>query len=650
MAEEDSITKKYIGFSPDYMEKDKNPGNDFYNYCNGKWMKETKIPEDKSRYASFDMLYEKNMHLLKHILEDVSKNPKNEMEKQLGDFYKSAMNREILEKMKFSPVEKIIEKIDNSNKEDLTDLMAFLTLNGVQIFFDTGTAEDAKNTDIYALYIGQGGLSLPDRDYYLNDNMKNILELFKKHLITMFELYGYDNEKAKISSEHVLKIEIELAKFSRSKTDLRDVEKAYNKFDFNELNNKYPVFNFLSYFKMITDHKMDYAIIDAPEFFEKTVDMLNKTEMNELKSYFKWKTLRAYAPFLHEEVVNENFNFFRRDLLGQEKIAPRWKTAVSLIDSSIGDSLGKVYVDKHFGKEAMEKITVLVNDIKNTFKERLEKNPWMGEETKEKALKKFSKFTTKIGYPEKFKDYSSIIIDENKLVQNIINSMLYELKRQLSRSGNPVDKTEWFMTPSTVNAYFNPMGNEIVFPAGIMQPPFFDPEMPDAVNYGGIGGVIAHEITHGYDDQGSHFDENGNMVNWWSQEDKKRFDELAEKVVKLYGAVEILPGFNINGKLTLGENIADLGAVLIAYNAFKKRLEAEPEKNKNYDGFTPEQLFFISWGQVWRTKVKENEAKRLATVDPHSPGMARCQLPAWNHPEFSHVFNVNEKHENIVMW
>ena len=338
-------------------------------------------------------------------------------------------------------------------------------------------------------------------------------------------------------------------------------------------------------------------------------------------------------------------------LLGQEKITPRWKTVVNVVDSSIGDYLGKVYVEKYFGQEAVEKITVLVNDIKATFRERLENVPWMGEETKRRALLKFSKFNAKIGYPEHFKDYSSVEIRPDDYLGNVLRSGYYETSRQMQRVGKPVDKTEWYMTPPTVNAYFNPLGNEIVFPAGIMQPPFFDPEMDYAVNYGGIGGVIAHEITHGYDDQGSHFDENGNMVNWWSEEDRKRFEEMANKVVELYSSQEILPGLNVNGKLTLGENIADLGAVLIAYEALQKRLKADPQEDKTIDGLSPQQRFFISWGQIWRTQIRENEAKRLATIDPHSPGSVRSQIPAWNHPDFCKTFGVDRvNREKIIMW
>ncbi len=396
---------------------------------------------------------------------------------------------------------------------------------------------------------------------------------------------------------------------------------------------------------------MNYAIMDAPEFFEQAGALLKNTAIENIVSYLKWKVLAGSAMFLHKEAVDENFNFFKKTLLGQEKIAPRWRTVVNVVDASIGDSLGQVYVDKHFGKEAVEKITVLVNDIKAIFKERLENNPWMSKETREKALLKFSKFNAKIGYTEKFKDYSSIEIKPDDYIGNVERAASFELNRQLKRIGTKVDKTEWYMTPPTVNAYFNPMGNEIVFPAGIMQPPFFDPEMDDAVNYGGIGGVISHEITHGYDDQGSHFDENGNMVNWWTDEDKKRFDEMAEKVVKLYSSVEILPGLNVNGKLTLGENIADLGAVLIAYEALQKRLKAEPAKNIKIDGLTPEQRFFISWGQVWRTKIRDNEARRLATIDPHSPGSVRSELPPWNHPDFCKTFGLpSSTKEKILMW
>ncbi|ARD84711.1 zinc metalloprotease [Ferroplasma acidiphilum] len=651
MEEAESILKRDIGFSVKYIDRSKNPAKDFYGYCNGKWLEETTIPEDRSRYGAFDMLYEKNMYILRSILEDLQKNSHNNMEKQLGDFYASAMDTERLEKLKFSPIKGEMDNINNATKEKLPELFAELTMKSVQIPFDIGSAEDAKNAEIYSLYIGQGGLSLPDRDYYLNEQMKPILDAYKKHIARMFTLYGYTQNDAENTAERVVSLETELAKFSRSKTDLRDVERAYNKYSMEELFQKFPELGFDRYFKIIGSGNMNYAIMDAPEFFEQAGALLKNTAIENIVSYLKWKVLAGSAMFLHKEAVDENFNFFKKTLLGQEKIAPRWRTVVNVVDASIGDSLGQVYVDKHFGKEAVEKITVLVNDIKAIFKERLENNPWMSKETREKALLKFSKFNAKIGYTEKFKDYSSIEINPDDYIGNVERAASFELNRQLKRIGTKVDKTEWYMTPPTVNAYFNSMGNEIVFPAGIMQPPFFDPEMDDAVNYGGIGGVISHEITHGYDDQGSHFDENGNMVNWWTDEDKKRFDEMAEKVVKLYSSVEILPGLNVNGKLTLGENIADLGAVLIAYEALQKRLKAEPAKNIKIDGLTPEQRFFISWGQVWRTKIRDNEARRLATIDPHSPGSVRSELPPWNHPDFCKTFGLpSSTKEKILMW
>ncbi|MEM0139105.1 MAG: M13 family metallopeptidase [Ferroplasma sp.] len=651
MVNSESILKRNIGFSPDYMNKNFDATEDFYSFCNGKWLEETKIPKDRSRYGSFDMLYEKNMHILNNILERSSKAPESPLEKQLGDFYKSAMNTRKLEAIKFRPVSTIIKKIDEMDRSRLPELLAYLSLNGVDIFFNSETEEDAKNTEIYALYILQGGISLPDRDYYLDSKMKQILDAYKVHIANMFALYGYSREEAEKSASNVIKIESALAKFSRSKTDLRDVEKAYNRMELDEIDSKYSEFGFKKYFSEISSADIEYAIIDAPEFFSEADAMLKTMPEMELKEYFKWKALNSYAPLMHNAAVKENFNFFKKALLGQEKIAPRWRTAVNIIDGSIGDSLGYIYVRDHFGKEAENKISILIDDLKSIFKERLEKNPWMGAETRERALKKFSKFTTKIGYPKKLKDYSSIEIKPDDYAGNVVRSMLYEQNRQLSRIGKEVDRSEWFMTPPTVNAYFNPMGNEIVFPAGIMQPPFFDAEMDDPVNYGGIGSVIAHEITHGYDDQGSHFDENGNMANWWLPDDKKRFDELAAKVVDMYQKVEILPGFHINGKLTLGENIADLGAVLIAYDAMQRRLKAEPSKNILIDGFTPEQRFFISWGQIWRTKIRDNEAKRLATIDPHSPGSARGTLPAWNHPDFNRIFSGKIEHNcHVIMW
>ncbi len=645
--------EKELKFSVEYMDKSIDPFKDFYTFANGKWLERYEIPPDKVRYEAFSILYDRNQKLLGKICEEAStKKDPNYEEKIVGDFYKSAMNTDLIDKIKFQPVEKIISEIQELNdRSKIPDVMANLLMQGFSLFFDIGTEPDAKNSNIYGFYMGQSGLSLPDREYYLNSNFKGILNEYKKYVKNIFGYYGLENPEMAVND--VLEIEMELAGASRPREELRDPEKNYNKMELEDLKNKFTGLNLLRFLRFI-NMPSDYVIIGQPEFFERVSQIIENFDIKKIRHYMIWNVLNQSAPFLHREVRDENFRFYKQILLGQEKQEDRWKIAVKVIDASIGEALGKLYVEKYFGENARKKMEIMVNDIKDAFSERLKNVKWMGDETKSRALNKFSRFTTKIGYPEKFRDYKGLLIRPDDYFGNVFRSEIFEINRQINRSGKAVDHTEWEMTPPTVNAYFNPLANEIVFPAGILQPPFFDPDMDDPVNYGGIGGIIAHEITHGYDDEGRHFDENGNLTDWWTREDEDAFNNIANKIAELYGSLEILPGLKVNGRLTLGENIADIGGVTIAYAALKKHLGKHPELRKNIDGFTPEQRFFIAWSQVWRGKIRENEIKRLITIDPHAPARFRGEIPVWNHPDFEMVFNgynkENRKHEKIIIW
>ena len=456
----------------------------------------------------------------------------------------------------------------------------------------------------------------------------------------MFTLLGESPAAAEAHAGTVIGLETELARASRTRVDLRDPNKNYNKFTGAELAAKTPALLWNVYFADRNLASPAYEIVGQPEFFVALDRLVQTRPMSDWKVYLRWHLLNSSAPFLTAAVEAENFNFYGKILSGQMEQEPRWKRAAHMIDGSIGEALGQLYVEKYFPPAARARMNELVENIKVVFHDRLVKVPWMTEATRAKALAKFSRFTQKIGFPARFRDYSTVSIRRDDLLGNIRRAAIFESARVTSRIGQPVDRTEWHMTPETVNAYFNPQQNEIVFPAGILQPPFFDVTLDDAVNYGGIGVVIGHEITHGYDDQGRKFDADGNLNDWWTADDAKAFDDRSQLVVNEYNSFEALPGLHVNGKLTLGENLADLGGVNIAYEALQRALAKDPAKRQTIDGFTPEQRFFISFAQIWRTNIRPAEAQRLITVDGHSPGQFRSYGPLLHVQSFYDAFGI----------
>ncbi|MBX9690278.1 MAG: M13 family metallopeptidase [Candidatus Obscuribacterales bacterium] len=635
---------KIPAFSVDNMDKSVDPAKDFYQYAAGNWIKKNPVPADKSRWGSFAEIQERNEYLIHGLLEAAEKDkssPANSPRRQVGDFFASAMNTALLDKLKFQPIEPELKAIDKvKNTDELFALLADFHKKGVSGFFDFDVQPDAKDSSIYALYLSQGGISMPDRDYYLTDAFKTQREGYKTHVQKMFGLLGENADDAAKHAATVLSIETELAKASRSRVDLRDPIKNYNKVKTADLISTDPAIPWKLY---LTDRELaalPYAVVGQPEFFDALNKLIKERPLADWQTYLRWKVLHNAAKFLHEPVEQENFEFFGKVLSGQQEQEPRWKRASKVIDSEIGEALGQLYVEKYFPPEARTRMNELVNNLREVFLDHLKKLEWMSDATREKALAKFNRFTQKIGYPEKFRDYSSVEIKPDDYLGNVRRADQFEIHRRSTRVGKPVDKSEWEMTPPTVNAYFNPLMNEIVFPAGILQPPFFDLSKDDAVNYGAIGAVIGHEITHGYDDEGRHYNADGILSEWWTEKDSKEFDERAQKVVDEYNGFEALPGLKVNGKLTLGENIADLGGVSIAYDALERALKKDPSKRKNIDGLTPEQRFFISFAQIWRNNIREAEAKRRITVDPHSPGQFRSIGPLMNYQEFYDAFNI----------
>lgn len=632
-------------FSIKYMDTSADPGTDFYRYCNGSWIDSHPIPEDEPYWGASAELVERNRYILGKILEECAfeDHPENPIMEQVGAFYISAMDTETIENLKFEPIREFTDMIlKMSDRSEIPSLLSAFHRQGIPGIFSFSSDSDEKRSSTYAYYLEQGGLSMPNRDYYLLDSFEEIRENYRKHIANMFVLFGQTGDEAENSSKTVFDIELAMAKSSRTPVELRDPERNYNRIEFKDLEREVPGVGIKLYLTAIGLPHVEHVVVRQPEFFENIGTMMGSIPLDSWKTYFTWKVLHSTSPFLHKSVVDENFDFFGRKLFGQPEQEKRWKRAVSIIDGELGEALGKLYVEREFGEDSKKRMETMVNDLKEVFAGKLANLDWMSEETKEKALEKFSRFRTKIGFPARFIDYSSIKIVPDDFLGNVLRSNAFEFDREIKRVNTPVDRELWEMTPPTVNAYFSPTKNEIVFPAGILQPPFFDPELDDAVNYGATGGTIAHEITHGFDDEGRKYDSEGNLNNWWSPDDEKEFTARAQSIVNLYNSLEALPGLHVNGELTLGENIADLGGVSIAYEALERRLARDPALRKTIDGFTPEQRFYIGWAQSWRANIRDEAVKWQISNDPHAPDYFRGEIPARLHYKFNGHFKTND--------
>jgi predicted metalloendopeptidase len=638
-------------FSLDYMDRSVSPGADFYQFADGAWVANNPVPADKSRWGSFDELQERNSYLLHQILETAAADtqaPEKSPTREVGAFYASGMDTNRLEQLRFEPIAPDLKRIDAiRSRASLFAALAVFHGEGIGGIFGSGEGPDAKNSSIYALQFEQGGLSLPDRDYYLKDNFAPQRQAYRDHVTRMFTLLGEKPDDAAAHAATVLDLETALAKASRTRVELRDPDKNYNLCSTDDLFQRNPDIPWKLYLDDSGLGKASYAIVGQPEFFEAVDGLLKDRPLADWKPYLRWHVLHASAPFLHREVEFENFNFFNKTLSGQPQEEPRWRRVSRVVDGSIGEALGQLYVEKNFPPDARARMNELVENLKTVYRDHLRQADWMTGETRAKALAKFARFTQKIGHPAIFRDYSSIRIVRDDYLGNIRRAAAFESHREIVRLGKPVDRTEWHMTPPTVNAYFNPLQNEVVFPAGILQPPFFDVSMDDAVNYGAIGVVIGHEMTHGYDDEGRKYDADGNLAAWWSDKDSAEFEARAQKVVDEYSSFEVVPGVRVNGNLTLGENIADIGGVSISYDALERALAKDPSKRRTIDGFTPEQRFFISFAQIWRTNTRETELRRRVIVDPHSPGQFRAIGPLMNFQEFYDAFGISD---TAPMW
>lgn len=619
--------------------------DDFFLYANGGWIKHTEMPPDQTRWGSFNMLIERNNDALHEIAEKAEKTDNADPDaKKVGDFYASGMDEKTIEAMKAKPLQEELAKIDGiKDKNDVLKEVAHLHLHGAPTFFNFGSSQDDKDSTREIAQAAQGGLGMPDRDYYTKDDeaSKKLREQYVAHVTKMLTLLGEDQAKAADDAKKIMALETSLAQASRTRVELRDREKNYNKMTADELQKLTPDWNWADYFKEIGLTSPGDIDVHQPDFFKAMNTAFTSTSIDDWKTYLRWHLIRTFANELSSDFVNESFNFNEKILRGAQQIKPRWKRVVENEDGEIGEALGKLYVAEYFPPNAKARALELINNLKEALADRIKALDWMDEPTKKAALEKLAAVQVKIGYPEKWRDYSSLMIDRGPYVLNELRSENFEANRQLNKIGKPVDRQEWGLTPPTVNAYYNPKMNEIVFPAGILQPPFFWANADDAVNYGGIGCVIGHEMTHGFDDQGRKYDKLGNMTDWWTKESADAYEKRRQAVVDQYNGYEPLPGLHVNGELTQGENIADIGGVKIAYAALQKALDKHPEeRNKKIDGFTPEQRFFLAFAGIWRQKVREEDQKLRLKMDPHSPGHFRVNGPCSDLPEFAKAFNI----------
>lgn len=631
---------KYIDKSN--MDLSVKPGDNFFLYANGNWIRNNPVPASKTRWGSFDMLREESSKRLQTLLTAAAASGATDRPTRLiGDFYSSGMDSARIESLGLAPIQGDLQRIDAIR--DLNGFLSELAFERTQglggALFGFSIQPDRKNVTVYMPSLSQGGTSLPDRDYYLKNDARSssIRTAYRDHLQKMFALSGEDAAAAQRSADAVLRIETALAKAQMSRVEMRDPYKTYNKFGIKELSATTPSMNWSELFSKLGLASADSVVVNNPSFF-KTVDvLLTALPVEDWKTYLKWQVLNAAAPYLSSAFVKQNFAM-TQVLTGQKEMTPRWQTVSAQIDGSLGDLLGKLYVDKYFKPEAKQRMIDLVNNLQQTFAGRIRQLDWMSEETKTRALEKLNAFTKKIAYPDTWRNYEGLEISRNDYLGNARRTSQWAYREMLSRYGKPVDRTRWNMTPPTINAYYNPSNNEIVFPAGILQFPFFDFGADDAVNYGGIGAVIGHEMTHGFDDQGSQFAADGNLKNWWTKEDADKFRERTTQVVNQYNNFTVLDTLHVNGRLTLGENLADLGGLNIAYEAFTHTKQFK--EGKSIDGLTPTQRFFLSWAQVWRSNTVPETQAQLILTDPHSPGMHRANGPIVNMDAWYQAFNI----------
>lgn len=612
-------------------------GADFYQYACGGWMKKHPLTNEYSRFGSFDMLAENNREQLKGLIVEIAagQNAQGTIGQKIGDIYKLAMDSVKLNADGVTPIQADLEKIASvKDKSEIVPLMAELAHSGVFPYFSFYVGADIMDSKSNLFQLYQGGISLGEKEYYLdNDDVTvNIRNKYKEHIVKMFQLAGFDEAAAKKKMEAVMDIETRIAKASFSAVEQRNPAANYHKMSLDELKKEIPGIDWDAFLNGIGVKEVTELSVSQVDPIKEVEKIINSLPVENQIAYMQWSLIDRAAGYLSDDLVAQNFDFYGKTLSGKQTNQPRWKRAVSTVNGVLGEAVGQMYVEKYFPAAAKERMVQLVKNLQTALGERIRNLEWMGDSTKIKAIEKLNSFYVKVGYPDKWRDYTGLNIEKDSYWANVKRATEFELDYMLSKAGKPVDRDEWGMTPQTVNAYYNPTTNEICFPAGILQYPFFDMNADDAFNYGAIGVVIGHEMTHGFDDQGRQFDKDGNLKDWWTAEDAKRFEERAQVMVNFFDSIQVLPGLNANGSLTLGENIADHGGLQVSFQAFKNATKDAPLLVK--DGFTPEQRFFLSYAGVWAGNIRDEQIRLQTKSDPHSLGRWRVngalpQIGAW---------------------
>ena len=660
----DSMAQNKSGLRMDNLDKSVKPQEDFYQFATGGWQQRNPLPAAYSRFGSFDQLQEDNNKRINAILTDLQKKTFAEgtTERKLSDFYKLAMDSVRRNNEGIAPVRPLLEEMEAARtKPDLAAIQKRYAALGYGVPYGYGFGADEKNVTMNILNVSQGGLTLGQRDYYVNNDEATvkIREAYKEHIVKMFRLFGFDEQQAIERRDAVFRFETALALVSKSRTELRDPQANYNKMTLTEFKTNYPNIDLegMANAEGIGSEFLQEMIVGQPKFMECLDKLTAAMTADDLRAYMEWNVIAGAASLLSDEIREANFEFFGKTMTGRQQDYPLWKRATNAVQGAMGEALGKMYCERYFPASSKEQMAKLVKNLQTALGERIDAQQWMGEATKANAHRKLSTFYVKIGYPDKWKDYSKLVIDPQKsYYENVMACRMFRSRQHIEeKAGKPVDRDEWYMTPQTVNAYYNPTTNEICFPAGILQYPFFDPKADEAFNYGAIGVVIGHEMTHGFDDQGRQFDDQGYMKDWWTEDDAKGFEERANLYDAFFSAIKVLPDLNANGRLTLGENLADHGGLQVAYIAFKNATAQKPLKQK--DGFTPEQRFFIAYAGVWGQNITEQEIRNRVKNDPHSLGEWRVNGALPHIDAWYEAFGVKEgdkmfipKNERLDLW
>lgn len=637
-----SSNEKNEGIDLANMDTTFKPGDNFYMYAIGGWKKNNPVPETYSIYGAFNQIDEHNTQMLKDLFEELTKkNNLNDEQKKILNFYNSGMDTNAIEKSGIKPLKGYFDQIDQlKDYKEFASFLGKMHHNSIFSPFYLYAAQDEKNSEMVIAQLFQGGLGLPDRDYYTSDDevSKMLRSEYQKYIVNMLKVSKlYPEDQIEKIAENIFAIETQLAKASMTRVEMRDPKKLYNKMTVEDLQKLTPNFNWTEYLTALGKSDITSLNICQPLFFAELNKMFKTIPIDHWKQYYTFHLINNCSPYLSKDIEKTNFDFYGTILSGKTKMKDRWKKIVELTSNMLGEAVGKLYVEKYFPEESKKRMLDLVNNLKATFREHIQNLDWMTDETKQKAIEKLDAMRLKIGYPDKWRDYTNVEVNEQPFVLNVLAAKRFEVDYMLSQIDKPVDRQKWEMYPQTVNAYYSPNMNEIVFPAAILQPPFFNAKADDAVNYGGIGTVIGHEMTHGFDDQGRQYDKNGNLNEWWTEQDAANFKSKTEKLIPVYEAYKINDSLSVNGQLTMGENIADMGGLSLSIDALKKTLKGDEQP---IDGFTPIQRFYLSYANVWRQNIRMQELQRRLKEDVHSPAEVRVNVPIYHFDDFNTAFNI----------